>query len=152
MTTDPAKRHKAEAAERLAAGAEREAKAERRTERRRAERTKAIREWAILVLALAACAVVLLQQRHTSTVTACQARYNNAFAADLTARAALTDRDHKATTGLIEGVFAPPKGLTLVQRQAYYARLFAAYRQTEDQITEERRAHPFPQLPSKACR
>lgn len=157
MTTDrggetEAERHEAEATERDAQAEERGAQAERRADRAKAERHKAIREWSILGLALIVAAVVLFQQFHSSTVTACQARYNNAFALNLTQRAALTDRDHEATTTLIEAIAAPPVGQTRAEAQIYYADLFANYRRTETQITVERRRHPFPQLPSKACR
>lgn len=153
MTDDPDEtRHEAEAEERDAAAENREAAAGRRADAAKAERRKAIREWSILALAVAVGVVVLLQQFHSSTVTACQARYNNAFATNLTQRAALTDRDHQATTTLIESVAAPPRGMSKAEQRLFYAGLFSSYRRTEAQISAARRAHPFPQLPSKACR
>jgi hypothetical protein len=148
MTSDPGETERAEAR------AERGARAERRKGVVKAERRKALREWLAVGLVLVVGVVVLWQSFHSSAVTSCQAAYNNAFAANLVQRAALTDRDHKATTGLIEGVFAPPKSAlkSPEARAAYFRALFVSYKHTETEITAARRAHPFPQLPSKACR
>lgn len=148
MTSDPAETERAEAK------AERGARAERRKGAVRAERRKALREWLAVALVLVVGVVVLWQTFHQSAVTQCQAAYNNAFAANLVQRAALADRDHLATTGLIEGVFTPPKsvGKDPAARAAYFRALFVSYQHTETAITAARRAHPFPQLPSKACR
>jgi hypothetical protein len=131
-----------------------EARAERTRARERRERYRAIREWVILSLAVIVGVVVLLQQFHTSSVTACQAAYNNAFAANLVQRATLGDQDRQATKDLIEGVFKPPASALKSEqaRRAYTVRLFDSYERVEDRITADRKAHPYPRLPSVACR
>lgn len=128
---------------------------------------------AVLLLALAAgvsTAVQNIQSRqisaHDRQVTACQARYNNAFAANIRARSALSDADRAATTAfsaaeisLIVGLFTPQPGLTQEQATARAKSLFAtfeqsakAYQQTESSIDAARKDHPVPRLPSQACR
>ena len=132
---------------------EREARrAEREAREKRKDRNAIIRWSVVAAMVLVVGVVVLLQSAHQLAVTSCQAAYNNAFAVNLTARAALTDQDHNATTRLIEGVFAPPKGQTEAERRAYFSELFTAYYNAEQRITAARKTHPFPQLPSKACR
>lgn len=125
----------------------------RRAARDRSERRRLIASLLVVALAMATAAIVVLQQFHNSTVVACQAAYNNAFAANLVQRSALGDRDREATKALIEGVFHPPASALKTQqtRQAYSERLFASYERTERAIQAQRAHHPYPQLPSRAC-
>jgi hypothetical protein len=99
-----------------------------------------------------------VRQQH---VTACQVRFNNAYAAVTVLRGQLGDQDraatkafNDATAALITFVFTAPPGTTRAQVTVQYARYktaAAAYQRTEARITQMRSAHPFPALPSAAC-
>lgn len=94
-------------------------------------------------------------------ITACQVRFNNAYAAVTVLRGQLGDQDraatkafNDATASLISAVFTARPGTTAAQIRAdylTYKTAAAAYQRTEERITAMRGAHPFPQLPSAAC-
>lgn len=124
---------------------------------------------ALIMLAAAATIVGSIQltvQRQGAArqqrVTACQVRFNNAYAAVTQLRGRLGDEDraatntiNDATTTLISSVFTAPPGTTRTQIHADYLTYRAAaarYKRTEAMITATRAAHPFPALPSAACK
>lgn len=81
-------------------------------------------------------------------VTACQVAFNNAYAAVTVARGKLGDQDRAATAALINTVFtAAGPGARATVLAAYQQ-----YKAAEARITAERAAHPFPALPSAACK
>lgn len=121
----------------------------------------------ILIAAAAAAggSFEAVQQRQQGVrlqrITACQVRFNNAYAAVTKLRGQLGDQDraatkafNDATASLISFVFTAPRGTTAVQvraRYLTYKTAAATYQHTEARITAMRSAHPFPQLPSAAC-
>lgn len=128
-----------------------------------------VRTWlgvTLVVLAVADVTVSGLEQIHQRQVTACQVRFNNAYATVAKLRSHLADTDRRVTvafqteTGdLIHGVFHPPPGSTQAERnklafaaEAKWETVRHAYRVTERRISAERKANPFPALPSAACR
>lgn len=121
---------------------------------------------ALVVVAVLYAIVSGFYQIHQREVTACQVRFNNAYATVARLRSHLADTDRRVTvafqteTGdLIHGVFHPPPGASQAERnklafaaEAKWETVRHVYRVTERRITAERKANPFPALPSAACR
>lgn len=82
---------------------------------------------------------------HSRQVAECQARYNDAFARVLTARGKLADADRRSNRTLIRTAFtanSPAKVRTAMRR----------YLAAQRRLDVERAQHPYPKLPSRACR
>jgi hypothetical protein len=102
------------------------------------------------------------QAARSQRVTACQVRFNDAYAKVTKFRAALNDQDRAATiafqgaTGdLIHDVFhlmpGPDQAAAAEAAEAKYERARATFSTTEKRITAERKSNEFPELPSAAC-
>lgn len=123
----------------------------------------------VLLLTVLALARQDARDRHEARVaqqrTACQTRYNLAFAANLHERALLGDRDRDANSRLQEEtarlfvtVFTlpatdPPAERARLAVQAFtrYRQAYGAYKAAEARIDQQRRDHPLPALPAGAC-
>lgn len=124
---------------------------------------------ALIVIAVAAAITMgfeyasqQAESRHSQRVTACQVRFNNAYAATTRLRSKFGDQDHDATvrfqtaTGnLIHTVFHLTPGPAATRKVRKLGIQFdqarREYIRAEARISAERAAHPFPRLPSAAC-
>jgi hypothetical protein len=97
--------------------------------------------------------------------TACQTRYNLAFAANLHERSLLSDQDRDANSRLQEQtarlfitVFTlpatdPPAERTRLAVEAFtrYRKAYGTYQAAEARIDQQRLDHPLPAVPAGAC-
>lgn len=83
-----------------------------------------------------------------AAVTACQVRYNQAYAKAQTIRTGLTDASNAATETLIASVFTFKPGETQAQSTARLLRAYSVYKAAQAHITLERKEHPVPAAPN----
>lgn len=107
-------------------------------------RTQRILGVVVLLLAIGMGAQYAIQTTHERKVAQCQARVNNAFAVVLKLRGDLADADRAANRTLLESVAKAKTAADVREAELTYLR-------TQTRLDRERTAHPYPQLPAKAC-
>lgn len=102
----------------------------------------------VLLLIAVGLIWLIVRQQNLASQTACQVRYNRAFATAQAKRAALNDADRTATLTLINQVFTPPRpGETQAQEQAAFRAYYQAYKSAEAAVTAGRAANKIPAVP-----
>lgn len=102
------------------------------------------------VLLLIAVGVVwlVIRQQGLADKTACQVRWNSAFAAAQAKRAGLSDADRAATQTLINQVFVSPSpGESRAQQNARILADYRQYKTAETAVTAGRAANKIPAVP-----
>jgi hypothetical protein len=106
-----------------------------------------IAEAVLLVLCVGTVGWLVTRQQDLASVTACQVRYNTAFAAAESSRTESSEADRTATLTLISSVFTPKPGETPRQEETALNVAYQKYRTAEDQVSSDRASHPIPLLP-----